>query len=103
MSNVVIAMLWGLIGTALGAAHVAVLWRALGAVEGCESEEAARRLVRGFPLRLIAMVPFLLGAVSMGFFACVGVVVGLLAGRMVAYWFLRRLGPCSASPLTEQD
>ncbi len=86
------AILWVVIGAGLGAAHLVWLWRAVRAVDGQEPVVAGRRLSGGLPLRLVVMLPFLLVAVNMGFYACIGVVIGLWLGRALAYLLVSRMG-----------
>ena len=65
--------LWLIIGALGGAAHLLGLRWAVERVRGCAAEEAGRRLVRGYPLRVLAWLP-LLGSGLSGWYACLGLV-----------------------------
>lgn len=85
MHGAVLIILWGIAGIAVGAVHVWMIRRALSHLEGETDPYRARRLMlRRIPLRLLALMPILLGAVLNGLPACLGLVMGLLIGRLAA-------------------
>ena len=80
---------WLVAGAAAGVAHIALLRRALvWAHAAGDADEAVRRVVRRFPLRLLAVAPVLLVAARSGLWACLALVCGLLIGRLAVIAYL---------------
>ncbi|NLD71770.1 MAG: hypothetical protein GX649_03515 [Chloroflexi bacterium] len=95
--------LWLIIGALCGSLHLLGLRRAVERIGGCEPQEAQRRLARGYPLRVLAWVPVLAGAAVSGLYACVGLVFGLLAGRLATYLYVSRSTVDTTSHMDGQD
>jgi hypothetical protein len=95
--------LWLVIGALGGAAHLLVLRWAVERVRGCTAEVAGRRLVGGYPLRVLAWLPVLAGAAISGLYACLGLVGGLWVGRLAAYRYCARSGTGACRSPDRQD
>lgn len=86
MPPILTASAWVLIGTGVGMGHAWLICRALAAAStASDGYVAARLVVSRLPLRLLAVLPFLFLAVRSGLAACLGLVIGLLAGRLMAF------------------
>jgi len=97
---VLMAGAWVLIGTGVGAGHAWLICRALAAASTVDDPHvAARAVVSQLPLRLLPVLPFLFLAVRSGLVACLGLVLGLLAGRLVAFI---RLDPSGANGIEQE-
>ena len=73
------------IGLASAWAHMWLLRRAVASAAGATPADARSRIVRGLPFRLLLVVPGLYVAATIGLGACLGLVVGLFAGRWL-FW-----------------
>ena len=75
------------LGLAMGAlwawGHMTHLRRLLDRVSSLESAQAARRISRTMPLRILAWVPALLVAALLGIWCCLGLVLGIALTRIV--------------------
>ena len=77
---------WLMVGLASSLVQALLLRRALNRVRGLAPRDAGRRMRRGVPLRLLALVPVLLLVARSGLLACVGWTVGSLLGRWLVAW-----------------
>jgi len=82
-SQVLVGLLLGLMASA---AHLTLLHRAVFQPLGARPVNPSRRIVRGFPIRLLVVSPILLVAARLGIYACVGLLVSWLVGRFLLFW-----------------
>lgn len=89
MPPLVIGLGWALAGALAGWLHMLMLRRALGSPAAME--HAMRRVALQLPLRLLVMAPFVVGAALSGLAGCLGLIAGLMAGRVTAVLYYERL------------
>ncbi|MEA3408401.1 MAG: hypothetical protein U9R48_10045 [Chloroflexota bacterium] len=86
MSLLMPGLFWTFVGAGFSWLHLFLLRQALGRVFGHVADQtpadAGRRMVRGLPLRLVLLMPFLLFAVQGGIIAAAGLILGSLLGRL---------------------
>ncbi|MCD6520358.1 MAG: hypothetical protein J7M05_10605 [Anaerolineae bacterium] len=80
--------LWFLVGFLVAYGHLLWLRHSIERVAHLPAHEASRRIVKGFPLRLLVFSPVLFVAARAGLEACLGLLFGSLVGR---WWVYHRL------------
>jgi hypothetical protein len=89
-------MPWVAIGVAVALLHALLLHRALITAMERDMHRASRDVARGLPFRLLMVSPALVGAALSGMWACLGLVAGMVFGRMATWWHTaRQLAPAS--------
>jgi hypothetical protein len=74
-----------LLGLAFGWGHLYLLRRALERSAASERARARQQIVRGLPIRVLLWAPAAIIAGYAGLPACVGLLVGMVAGRWL-HW-----------------
>ena len=84
--------LWIPIGMVLSGIHLAMIGFALSRAATKPAEQAGRMIVQGLPLRLLILTPILILAAQSGLWACLGLVIGSVAGRWTICYMVERRG-----------
>jgi hypothetical protein len=84
--------LWIVGGVLLSGIHMAMIGFALSRAATKPAEEAGRIIARGLPLRLLILTPILILAAQSGLWACLGLVIGSVAGRWTICYMVERRG-----------
>ena len=84
--------LWPAMGVLLSGIHMAMIGFALRRAATKPAEQAGRIIMWGLPLRLLVLTPILILAVQSGLWACLGLVIGSLAGRWTICYLVERRG-----------
>ena len=82
--------LWIAVGVALSGVHLAMLWAALSRAANKPAQQAGYSIVKGLPLRLLVLTPMLVLAARSGLWACLGLVIGSVAGRWAICYVVER-------------
>jgi hypothetical protein len=90
--SAVTVWLWIIVGVLLSGVHMAMIGSALSRAATKPAEEAGRIIVRGLPLRLLILTPILILAAQNGLWACLGLVIGSVAGRWTICYLVERRG-----------
>ena len=84
-------IIWLAAGFAVARLHLYLLQRA---IPQQPTRDALRRVLDGFPLRILLQLPLLYLAARSGLLACGGLIIGSLIGRWLACWHaLRPMDP----------
>ena len=84
--------LWIPMGVVLSGMHLAMIGFALSRAATKPAEQAGRMIVQGLPLRLLILTPILILAAQSGLWACLGLVIGSVAGRWTICYMVERRG-----------
>jgi hypothetical protein len=81
-------IVWLLTGLATSALHLVMLRRAVNALHACSPAQAQRAVMRGVPLRLLALTPVLYLVARAGLIASLAWLAGCVIARAAIGWYV---------------